>query len=83
MAQKLVAQNLAYIVPRAVLVLLGLATTYWLLTALSPHLPPKVIYITSLAWLFAGLGGFGYLYRLRREAGLPPSRPIRPRQKAT
>lgn len=65
------AQNLGYILPRAVIVLLGWGATYWILTALSTHLPPTVVYITGLAWVGAGIAGFGYLYRLRREFGIP------------
>jgi hypothetical protein len=66
------AQNLAYVLPRAVIVLVGWGATYWLLTALSPHLPPTVVYITGVAWILAGVVLFGYLYRLWRELGLLP-----------
>ena len=48
------AQNLTHVVSRAVLVLLGWGATYWILTALSPHLPPAVIYFTGIAWVLAG-----------------------------
>jgi len=65
------AQNLGYILPRAVIVLIGWAATYWILTALSTHLPPTAVYITGLAWVGAGIACFGYLYRLRRELGIP------------
>jgi len=69
------AQNLVYALPRAVLVLLGWGATYWILTALSTHLPPTMVYITGVAWVLAGIGCFGYLYKLRRDVGLLPSRP--------
>ncbi len=62
-------QNLTYVAPRAVLVLLGWGATYWILTALSPHLPPAVIYFTEIAWVLAGIVCFSYIYRLRREGG--------------
>jgi hypothetical protein len=65
---------MAYVLPRAVLVLLGWGTTYWLLTLLSTQVPPSVVYITAIAWLLAGVVCFGYLYRLRREMGLLPDR---------
>lgn len=65
------AQNFAYALPRAVIVLIGWGATYWILTALSTHLPPTVVYVTGLAWVASGIGIFGYLYRLRRELGIP------------
>jgi hypothetical protein len=76
------AQNLTYVLPRAVLVLLAWGATYWILTALSPDLPPAVVYVTGLAWVLAGVVCFGYLYRLRREAGFLYDRPSSTRQKA-
>jgi hypothetical protein len=71
------AQNLAYVLPRTVLVLLGWGAMYWLLTALSPHLPALIVYITGIAWVLAGVVLFGYLYRMRRELGLLPDRAAR------
>jgi hypothetical protein len=68
------AQNLAYMLPRAILVVLGWGATYWLLTALSPHLPATIVYITGVAWVLAGIVLFAYLYRIRRELGLLPDR---------
>jgi len=65
------AQNLGYALPRAVVVLGGWGLTYWLLTAVSTELPPTVVYITGLAWVAGGVACFGYLYRLRRELGIP------------
>ena len=60
---------MAYVLPRAVIVLIGWGTTYFILTALSTHLAPAVIYITGVAWVLAGIVCFGYLYKLRREMG--------------
>lgn len=33
--------------------------------------PATVVYVAGLAWVTAGIGIFGYLYRLRRELGIP------------
>jgi hypothetical protein len=68
------AQNLTYVLPRAVIVLLLWGATYWILTALSPQLAPAIVYITGISWVLAGVVCFGYLYRLRREMGLLPDR---------
>lgn len=65
------AENLSYALPRAVIILIGWAATYWILTVLSTHLPPTLVYVTGLAWVAAGVVIFGYLYRLRRELGIP------------
>jgi hypothetical protein len=67
---------MGYVLPRGVLVLLGWGVTYFILTALSTHLAPSVIYITGIAWVLAGVVCFGYLYKLRREMGFPLHRPI-------
>jgi hypothetical protein len=64
--------KLGYVLPRAIIILFGWIVTYWILTALSTHLPPTAVYITGLAWVSAGIAGFGYLYRLRRELGTLP-----------
>jgi len=74
---------MGYVLPRAGIVLLGWGATYWILTALSPHLPPAVVYITGIAWVLAGIVCFGYLYKLRREAGFLQDRPAGTRQRAT
>jgi len=71
------------VLPRAAIVLFGWGATYWLLTALSPHLPPAIVYITGLAWVLAGIVLFGYLYRLRRELGLLPNPAARGERKPT
>jgi hypothetical protein len=74
---------MAYVLPRAVIVLLGWGATYFILTALSTHLPAAVVYITGIAWVLAGIVGFGYLYKLRQDAGLQSVRPAATRQKTT
>lgn len=80
---RIMGANLGYVLPRAVLVLLGWGATYWILTALSPSLPPSVVYITGISWVLAGIVCFGYLYALRRETSLTQERPAVTRQKAT
>jgi len=74
------AQNLGYALPRAVIVLGGWSATYWILTILSTDLPPTAVYITGLAWVAAGVACFGYLYRLRREFGIPVQSPVGAKQ---
>jgi hypothetical protein len=69
------AHNLAYVLPRAVIVLLGWGAMYWILTALSPNLAPVIVYFTGISWVLAGIVSFGYIYRLRREAGLAQDHP--------
>jgi hypothetical protein len=65
---------MAYVLPRAVIVLLLWGATYWILTALSPQLAPAIVYLTGISWVLAGVVCFGYLYRLRQEMGLLPDR---------
>jgi hypothetical protein len=69
---RIMARNLSYVLPRAVLVLLCWGATYWILTALSPSLPPSVVYITGISWVLAGIVCFGYIYNLRRELNMLP-----------
>lgn len=76
------AQNLRYVLPRAIIVLVGWSATYWILTALSTQLPSTAVYVTGIAWVVAGVAGFGYLYRLRREIGFPGERPAGTKRKA-
>ena len=70
---------MAYVLPRAFIVLIGWVVTYWLLTLLSTHVAPVVVYFTAIAWALAGVVCFGY-YRLRLEAGLGQNRSIGTRQ---
>jgi hypothetical protein len=74
---------MAYVLPRAVLVLLCWGATYWLLTLLSTHVPPTVVYMTGIGWVLAGVVCFGYLYRLRREMELMEQQPTRRGSQAT
>jgi len=65
---------MAYVLPRAFIVLIGWVATYWLLTLLSTYVAPAVVYFTGIAWALAGVVCFGYLYRLRVEAALAQHR---------
>jgi hypothetical protein len=67
---------MAYILPRAIIVLIGWGASYWLLTLLSTQVSPMVVYFTAIAWALAGVVCFGYLYKLRREAGIGQIRSI-------
>lgn len=69
---------MAYVLPRAVLVLLLWGATYWLLTLLSTEVPPAVVYMTGIGWALAGVVCFGYIRKLRRDADLAESRGFRP-----
>ena len=71
------AQNSTYALPRVVIALLGWGATYWVLTALSTHLLPVIVYITGIAWVLAGIVLFGYLYKVRRELVTLQSNPLR------
>jgi hypothetical protein len=64
--------NLAYVLPRAVIVLIGWGVMYFILTALSTHVPPAVVYMASVAWVLAGIVCFGYIYKLRHDLGTLP-----------
>jgi hypothetical protein len=74
---------MAYVLPRAVIVLIGWGATYFILTALSTHLTPAIIYITGISWVLAGIVCFGYLYKLRREMGFQRHRSVRASNKPT
>lgn len=67
---------MAYLLPRTVIVLLGWGATYWILTALSPHLPPAIVYISGCSWVLAGIVCFGYLYKQRRQTGFQQNSPV-------
>jgi hypothetical protein len=67
---------MAYVMPRAVIVLLAWGASYVILTALSTHVPSAVVYFTGVAWSLAGIACFGYLYRLRQLAVLEHKRAV-------
>jgi hypothetical protein len=67
-------QNLRYFLPRAGIALVGWGAAYWLLTKLSTHVSPAIVYITAIAWALGGVACFGYIRKLLREAALLPDR---------
>ena len=69
---RIMPHNLAYVLARAVVVLIGWCVMYFFLTALSTHVPPAVVYMLSVAWLLAGVVVFGYIYKLRHDLGTLP-----------
>jgi len=59
---------MAYILPRAFIVLIGWAITCGLILNMSPRVAPMAFYVAGASWLFGGIVCFGYLRKLRREA---------------
>ncbi len=59
---------MAYVLPRVILVLAGWAITCGLMMKLLSSEAPMIFYMTGASWILAGIVGFGYLRRLRREA---------------
>ncbi|MGB6537986.1 MAG: hypothetical protein WBF58_18700 [Xanthobacteraceae bacterium] len=57
---------MAYILPRAFIVLIGWGITCGLIANLSANFDPMIFYVAGASWVTVGLFGFGYLYRLRR-----------------
>lgn len=72
---------MTYVLPRAVIVLLAWGASYFVLTALSKHVPAAVVYFTGIAWSLAGIAGFGYLYKLRQELIAEQPRALSARRK--
>jgi hypothetical protein len=58
---------MAYILPRALIVLFAWGVTCGLINHVWPNVDPKVFYVAGASWAFAGMVCFGYLYRLRGE----------------
>jgi drug/metabolite transporter (DMT)-like permease len=69
---------MAYILPRAILVLLCWGLSYGLMRIVIADESLAVFYFTGLSWSLAGIVCFGYIRKLRREAALEQSRPIGP-----
>jgi len=59
---------MAYILPRAFIILVGWAITCGLIKKVCSPVDPMIFYLAGASWAFAGLLGFGYLHRLRIEA---------------
>jgi len=58
---------MAYILPRAVIVLIGWAITCGVIRNVSVQVSPTAFYIAAISWALAGIACFGYLHRLRSE----------------
>jgi hypothetical protein len=57
---------MAYILPRAFIVLIGWGITCALITNLSANSDPMIFCVAGASWAMVGIAGFGYLYRARR-----------------
>jgi hypothetical protein len=64
---------MAYILPRAFIVLVGWGITCGLIKNIWASVDPKVFLIAGISWAFAGLVCFGYLYKLRGDMQGRPS----------
>jgi hypothetical protein len=63
---------MSYILPRAVIVLIGWGITCGLIMRVSPNVDPTIFYVAGVSWALAGIVCFGYLHKLRREAEEDP-----------
>lgn len=59
---------MAYILPRAFIVLVAWAITCGLIKNVWSPVDPMILYLAGASWALAGTLGFGYLHRLRTEA---------------
>lgn len=59
---------MAYVLPRAFIVLIGWAITCGLIANLWPSVDATTFAIAGVSWALAGLVCFGYLHKLRAEA---------------
>jgi hypothetical protein len=58
---------MAYILPRAFIVLVGWAITCGLIKNVWSSVDPMVFYVAGGSWAIAGIACFGYLRKLRSE----------------
>jgi hypothetical protein len=63
---------MAYILPRAVIVLIAWGTTC-LIANVFTTVEPLLFYIAGGVWSLAGLVSFGYMHNLRDEADAQPA----------
>jgi hypothetical protein len=63
---------MAYILPRAFIVLVAWAITCGLIKNVWSPVDPMIFYLVGGSWAFAGLLGFGYLHKLRAETNHGP-----------
>jgi hypothetical protein len=57
---------MAYILPRAIIVLIAWGTTYLIMNTFTT-VDPLIFYIAGGVWSLVGLVCFGYLHKLRSE----------------
>ena len=72
---------MAYILPRAVIVLIAWSTTC-LITNAFTGIDPLVFYIAGGVWSLVGLLSFGYMHNLREQAEAQPAHIIATAQTA-
>ena len=58
---------MAYVAPRAVIVLIGWAITCGLIMNLWANVDPLIFYVAGASWALTGIAYFSYLHKLRRE----------------
>jgi hypothetical protein len=61
------ARIMAYLLPRAVIVLIAWSVTCGIINVWS-SVDPVAFYIAGVSWALVGIAFFGYVYKLRREA---------------
>lgn len=64
---------MTYILPRAVIVLIGWGMTCGIIANVWSHVDPMVFVVAAASWAVAGMVCFGYMHKLRREAADPRS----------
>jgi hypothetical protein len=58
---------MTYLMPRAIIVLVGWGITCGLIMKVWANVDPVIFYVAGASWALAGIAYFGYLHRLRRE----------------
>ena len=58
---------MAYLLPRAVLIIAAWAMTCALIARLWPGAEPMIFGVVGGCWIFGGVAYFGYLHKLRRD----------------
>jgi len=58
---------MAYILPRAVIVMMCWSLTCGLILMLLPDANPAIFYFAGISWVLAGIVCFGYIRKLRNE----------------
>jgi hypothetical protein len=66
---------MAYILPRALIVLIGWAITCGVIRNVSAQVGSIVFYVAAISSALVGIACFGYLHRLRSELHEPSGRP--------